>query len=359
MTTPGLTTAGFHHVTMVAANARRTLAFYREVLGFALVKQTVNFDDPGSYHLYFGDPTGRPGTILTFFEWPHAEQGHPGVGGVHHIALGVATADAQLKWKRRLTDAGASVAGPYNRGWFRSIYFTDPDGQILEIATRGPGYAADEPPDALGQREVIPVEAQLIGDRDEGAIEQLTHAEPVPTITSDMVLEGIHHVSAITTHLTRLDEFYHAALGLRLVKKSFNQDNPDIKHWFWAAYDGHTVAPHSSLTFFEWPARGRRARPGTGQTHHLAFRAPNREAQLAWRERLLSLGLSVSPIRNRVYFESIYFHDPDGLLLEIATDGPGFSTDEPQENLGRSLQLPPWLEAERADISATLAPLSP
>src|SRR5687767_10632250 len=111
-----LITNGFHHITMVSANARRTVAFYREVLGIGLVKRTVNFDDPGSYHLYFGDATGSPGTLLTFFEWAGARRGHWGVGGIHHLALRVSTAEAQLKWKRRLTDAGVGVTGPYDRG---------------------------------------------------------------------------------------------------------------------------------------------------------------------------------------------------------------------------------------------------
>ena len=144
-----LSTRGFHHITMVSRDAARTLAFYGGVLGLDLVKRTVNFDDPGAYHLYFGDGGGQPGTILTFFESPHARPGQPGVGGVHHLALGVASADAQLKWKRRLVDAGIPVSGPIDRGYFKSLYFEDPDGQILEIATAGPGYAIDEAPDAV------------------------------------------------------------------------------------------------------------------------------------------------------------------------------------------------------------------
>ena len=134
-----LVTAGFHHITMVATDARRTPGFYRDVLGLPMVKQTVNFDDPGSYHLYFGNDAGEPGTILTFFEWPKARPGGWGVGGIHHLALGVSTPEAQLMWKRRLSDVGVPVSGPYDRGYFRSIYFRDPDGQVLEIATEGQG----------------------------------------------------------------------------------------------------------------------------------------------------------------------------------------------------------------------------
>src|SRR5687767_11679038 len=157
---PELITRGFHHITMVSADAVRTLAFYRGLLGIALVKRTVNFDDPGSYHLYFGDETGAPGTLLTFFEWPGARRGGWGVGGIHHLALGVRDAAAQLKWKRRLTDAGVPVTGPYDRGWFHSIYFADPDGQVLEIATLGPGYGTDEPMHRLGEEVKLPKESQ-------------------------------------------------------------------------------------------------------------------------------------------------------------------------------------------------------
>ncbi|MBT8487702.1 MAG: VOC family protein, partial [Gemmatimonadetes bacterium] len=151
MSTPRLQTDGFHHITMVSNDAHRTLDFYGDLLGLRLVKKTVNFDDPSAYHLYFGNDGGRPGTILTFFEWRSAARGHWGVGGVHHLALGVADAEAQLKWKRRLTDAGVNVTGPLDRGYFTSLYFADPDGQVLEIATAGPGYGIDEPDDALGE----------------------------------------------------------------------------------------------------------------------------------------------------------------------------------------------------------------
>jgi glyoxalase family protein len=352
-----LETAGFHHVTMVSSDARRTLAFYRDLLGVGLVKRTVNFDDPSSYHLYFGDATGSPGTILTFFEWPGAARGGWGIGGVHHLALGVATAQSQLKWKRRLEDAGVPVTGPYDRGYFQSIYFRDPDGQVLEIATRGPGYAIDEAPDALGREERIPPGAQLRGDRDEERIRALTHPEPVPVITPDMALEGIHHVSAISDDLPGLDEFYQRTLGLRLVKQSVNQDDPSTKHWFWASYDGNTVRPHSALSFFGWPKGRRAARGGAGQMHHLAFRARSEDEQLAWRDHLLASGVGVSPVMDRSYFRSIYFRAPDGLLLEIATDGPGFLVDEAGESLGAALRLPAWLEPERDRISAELSPL--
>lgn len=350
-------TKGFHHITMVSKNAPRTLAFYGDLLGLKMVKKTVNFDDPSAYHLYFGDAGGLPGTIATFFEWPHAGKGGWGVGGVHHLALGVATPEAHLKWKRRLTDAGVNVSGPIDRGYFRSLYFADPDGQVLEIATAGPGYAIDEAPDALGRELLVPPETRLSGSEYRDEVSAETHPEPVSDITPDMTLQGIHHISAITDDLVRAGEFYEEALGLELVKKTYNQDDGKTKHYFWAAYDGTSVAPHSAMTLFGWEGSAYKARPGTGQTHHVAFRCEGADEQLAWREHLLGMGLDVSPVMDRTYFESIYFRAPDGLLCEIATDGPGFTVDEAPESLGAGLKLPHWLEPRRADIESSLVSL--
>ena len=355
--TTHLRTRGFHHATLVANDAPRTLAFYGELLGLGLVKKTVNFDDPSAYHLYFGDETGRPGSILTFFEWRNAPRGAWGVGGVHHIALGVGTTEAQLKWKRRLTDAGVAVDGPLDRGYFRSMYFSDPDGQVIEIATRGPGYAIDEAADALGQSLLTPPKERMPEGRDTVAIQTATHPEPVSEVTPDMKLEGIHHVSAITDDLALAGEFYEQALGLRLVKQTYNQDDSKTKHFFWAAYEDGVVEPNSSMTLFGWEGSKYVSRAGAGQTHHIAFRAADRGQQDAWRDHLLAMGLSVSPIMDRTYFESIYFRAPDGLLVEIATDGPGFLVDEPAESLGKTLKLPAWLEPRRDSIEQTLVSL--
>lgn len=354
----GFTTKGFHHVTMVARDARRTLAFYRDLLGLRLVKQTVNFDVPSTYHLYFGNDDGAPGTLLTFFEWPDAEQGAWGVGGIHHVALGVTDEAAQLKWKRWLTDRGVPVSGPYNRGYFMSIYFADPDGQTLEIATEGPGFAIDEPADRLGEQLIVPKQEQLPTGRDEESIAAVTHPEPVAEIDGEMALRGIHHITGHTDDLDAAGAFYGAALGLRLVKRSVNQDLPDILHYFWANYDGERVLPGSDMTLFGLPTRARRAMEGVGQTHHIAYRADDEDQLAAWRERLLAQGLQVTEIRDRSYFKSIYFRSPDGLLVEIATDPPGFAIDEEPEALGQELRLPPWLEDRRAEIAASLRPLA-
>jgi glyoxalase family protein len=350
-------TKGFHHITMVSTNAPRTLAFYRDLLGLPLVKQTVNFDDPAAYHLYFGQGGGTPGTILTFFEWPDSPSGSGGIGGIHHLALSVSTPEAQLMWKRRLSDAGIRVSGPYDRGYFRSIYFKDPDGQVLEIATDGPGYAIDEPLDALGQALIQPDSSRLPGGRNEAAIRDLMYPDPVLGVSEPMELKGIHHISGITNDLQAAGDFLEGALGLRLVKKTLNQDDGRTEHYFWAHYDGQEVGTHSSLTLFGWPGSKRRAQPGAGQTHHIAFRAESEDEQLSWRNHLLDLGIQVSPVMDRKYFKSIYFQAPDGLLLEIATDGPGFAVDEGANSLGERLQLPDWLEEDRKRIQAGLRTL--
>jgi glyoxalase family protein len=164
-------------------------------------------------------------------------------------------------------------------------------------------------------------------------------------------------VSAITDDLVRAGEFYEAALGLRMVKKTTNRDDPDMLHYFWAAYDGHTIAPHSSWTLFGFKPGGNRARGGTGQTHHVAFRANGEEQLAAWLDHLRSMDVEASEVMDRTYFRSIYFRAPDGQLLEIATDGPGFAVDEPADRLGSALMLPGWLEPRREEIGAGLVPL--
>lgn len=352
-----LSTAGFHHVTMVSGDAPRTVLFYRDILGLGLVKRTVNFDDPSAYHLYFGLAGGTPGTLLTFFDWKGLSKGRPGIGGVHHVALGVADEPALFQWKRRLNDHGVATTGPIDRGYFKSLYFTDPDGQILELATAGPGYAVDEPADALGQVETRPDPNQLQRSTRARAYALSIHPEPVPRVTADMAISGIHHISAITSDVARANEFYGASLGLTLIKRSVNQDDPSMPHHFWARYQHGRVEPHSSWTMFGFPPGWHRAQGGVGQTHHVAFRAKDAEEQLAWRESLLAQGVPVSPVTERTYFKSIYFQDPDGLLLEIATDGPGFAVDEDPATLGERLTLPAWLEPGRAEIEKHLVTL--
>jgi glyoxalase family protein len=351
-----MTIQGLHHITLVSGDAQRTVDFYTRTLGLRLVKQTVNFDDPQSYHLYFGDRTGRPGTAVTFFEWRGAPPGSPGIGGTHHFALIARDTDALLQWKRRLSDLGCTLEGPYDRRYFTSIYFTDPDGAILEIATLGPGWTVDEPADALGRAFVAPPAELLRGRRDEERIAATTWPEPVPDITPHMALDqGLHHISAIGSDIERTDAFFSGLLGMRRVKMTANFDRPDAAHWYWGAGDGR---PGTLITYFEHDAaRAKRVRLGAGQTHHFALSVPDEESQLAWRERLLAAGLRVSPVMDRIYFKSIYTSDPDGHIVELATAGPGFCVDEPEQRLGARLQLPAWLERRRGEIEEALEPL--
>jgi glyoxalase family protein len=352
-----MTIEGLHHITIGALDAQRTVDFYTTVLGLRFVKKTVNFDDPGTYHLYFGDQVGSPGTAITFFEWPGVAHGRPGIGGTHHLALKVGSPDAQLKWKRRLTDLGLTVTGPFDRHYFTSIYFKDPDGMILEIATLGPGWTIDEPEASLGQKFIAPPEQLMKGHRDEDAIRARTWLEPVPAIAPDMVLTaGMHHITAIGSDIHATDAFYSGVLGMRRVKQTSNFDDPGSAHWYWGDQAGR---PGSLITYFERSdTKEPRARIGTGQTHHFALAVKDAEEQLAWRERLIRAGLRVSPVMDRVYFKSIYTSDPDGHIVELATVGPGFALDEPVETLGQALQLPPWLERHRREIESQLKPIT-
>jgi glyoxalase family protein len=357
-----VTVQGLHHITLVCANAQRTVDFYTRVLGLHFIKKTVNFDDPGSYHLYFGDDLGRPGTAVTFFEWPHAGRGHPGIGGTHHFALQVAGADSLLKWKRRLTDLGISVEGPLDRLYFQSIYFRDPDGTILEIATHGPGFTVDEAPGQLGSSDQFPPPELIIQNRDAARISALTWPEPAQEIDSEMTLtSGMHHITAICSDIQRTHAFFSGLLGLRLVKRTVNFDDSSSAHWYWSVGESRLETGESfraAITYFERsPQTEPRARYGAGQTHHFALAVPDEETQLAWREKLLGAGLPVSPVMDRVYFKSIYTRDPDGHIIELATLGPGFTVDEPPGMLGKSLKLPPWLERQRSMIEAGLTPI--
>jgi glyoxalase family protein len=348
---------GLHHITLVCSNAQRTVDFYTQVLGLRLVKQTVNFDDPGSYHLYFGNETGQPGTAITFFEWSSAPKGYWGIGGTHHFALNVNNFDGLLMWKRRLTDLGIEIDGPLDRHYFKSIYFRDPDGVIIEIATNGPGWAVDEDLETIGTEFRAPPADMMVNNRDETRIKATTWQEPVPTITPEMALsQGLHHITAIGANIQQTHAFFGELLGMRRVKMTSNFDDPTSAHWYWGSGEGK---PGTLITYFERdPHKVRRTRIGTGQTHHFALAVPDEATQLEWREKLIEAGLRVSPVMDRIYFKSIYTNDPDGHIVELATLGPGFTADETVEDLGTSLQLPPWLEKDRATITNHLRPLN-
>jgi glyoxalase family protein len=237
--------SALHHVTCVCSDAQQTLDFYRQ-LGFTLVKKTVNFDDPHSYHLYFGDDVGRPGTLITFFEWPRAEPGRLGRGTLESIGLETPTVTEETEMQ-------------------------DPDGLRLRL-----------------------------------------HPAETPRV-HDVVVIG----------------------------------NPDLYAGLFSE-----DAPLSFAEPVEEPAL-----IGAGTTHHIAWRAANDEEEQEWLERLTELGLRPTAVQDRKYFRSVYFRMPDGVLIEIATDEPGFLVDEPAETLGRGLALPPWLEPERETLERELTPI--
>lgn len=348
---------GLHHITIVSSDAQRTVDFYTHMLGLRLVKQTVNFDDPTSYHLYFGDETGKPGTAITFFEWRGAQKGAPGIGGTHHFALRVPDFDRLLKWKRWLTGHHISVDGPFDRHYFTSIYFNDPDGTIIEIASDGPGWTMDEAADSIGSEYREPPAQMLVNNRDEERIKAETWPEPIETIAPDMALaNGMHHITAIGTDIERTHQFLGGVLGLRRVKMTSNFDDPNSAHWYWGVDDGK---PGTLITYFERdPTKTRQTRMGAGQTHHYAFAVADEEEQAEWRNHLIDAGYRVSPIMDRIYFKSIYTSDPDGHIVELATVGPGFPLDETVTELGTHLKLPPWLEKDRSAIISILKPIN-
>ncbi len=347
---------GLHHITLVSSNAQRTVDFYVRVLGLRFTKQTVNFDDPTSYHIYFGDATASLGSAITFFEWPHAGRHRHGIGGTHHLALRVPTHEGLLKWKRRLTDLGLVVNGPLDRNYFKSIYFTDPDGVILEIATDGPGWTIDEPADLLGMSFQAPPEHIVVSNRGKENIDKLTWHEPVPVITADMALmQGMHHITAISSNIERTNEFLSGVLGMRRLKMTSNFDDPNSAHWYWGVDEGK---PGTIITYFERdPRKTQRAVVGIGMTHHFAFAVKDTDEQAEWREKLIEKGYRVSQIMDRDYFRSIYTSDPDGHIVEMATVDPGFDVDEDMEHLGEKLQLPAWLRPQREQIERGLTPL--
>ncbi|MDX1547099.1 MAG: ring-cleaving dioxygenase [Rhodothermales bacterium] len=297
-----MTLPGIHHVTAIAGPPQRLVDFYTGVLGLRLVKKTVNFDDPGTYHLYFGDDQGRPGSILTFFPWANAAPGHTGSGmaGATAFAVPPGTLDA---WTHRLAAAGHDVDAPFMRMDERVLALRDPDGLPLEL-----------------------IEAESVRGAD-------GHA-----------LHGFH---GTTLHLAAPE---HTARLLTDVFGYAPDGEEDGRLRFRAA--GGDRAALVDLV----PAEAR-GRAGAGTVHHVAFRARDDAEQLAWQEAVRSTGLFVTDVKDRNYFRSIYFREPGGVLFEIATDPPGFTADEDLGALGTSLKLPAWLEPRRAQIEAQLPPL--
>jgi glyoxalase family protein len=319
---------GLHHITIACSDRERTCDYYTRVLGLTLVKRRAHPPAAGSEQLYFGNTRGTPGSLISFIEQPGVTPGHEGVGGTHHFALLVESREGLLKWKRRLTDLGIAVSGPLDRHYFESIYHRDPDGTVIEIATRGAGWTRDEAPDRIGTEHRAPPEAMLTGNRDKARIKAETWPEPVAEIAADMRFETLHHITAIGSDIERTHAFLHDVLGLRRVKRTANFDMPDSLHWYWGAGMG---APGSVVTYFERPG----AAPvthGPGQTQHYALTVADDAALGQWRERVLAAGLTASPVEDQINFKSFFTRDPDGQVVELATRGPGFGSDQRQED---------------------------
>lgn len=300
---------GLHHVTAIATDPQANVDFYTTTLGLRLVKQTVNFDAPDSYHLYYGDEAGSPSSLLTFFPWPGVPQGRQGAGMMTSTAFSVPGASLGW-WHERLKALQVDVDAPVSRDAEEVLTFRDPDGMIIDLV------AAD-------------------GDRRSGW-------DGVADIPAEHAVRGLH---AITLSERDLDP--SAAMLTELLGMSLDGEDGDRTRFGMAA--GESGGLVDVLAGVQ--DRGRQA---GGTVHHVAFRAPDLATMTIWQQELLSRGVQVTQILDRQYFKSIYFREPGGVLFEIATDEPGFTTDEPLLELGRHLKLPPWLEPNRDQIAASL-----
>ena len=302
-----------HHITAIAGDPQRNLDFYAGTLGLRLVKLTVNFDDPGTYHLYFGDETGRPGSILTFFPWPEGMPGRQGTGQVGTVSLAVPPSSLGY-WIERLLQHGIKFDGPTRRFDEQVLGFPDPDGLLLEL---------------VATPRVARVEPWSDG--------------PVP---AEHAVRGLHGGTIWEDGDRGTAEFLTRFMGFHQVGEEGNRLR------FESASEGPgSVVDLRRVPGF-WAGAG-----GVGTVHHVAFRSPSDEAQLAQRARLEEAGVDATPVIDRLYFHSVYFREPGGVLFEIATDPPGFTLDESPAELGTHLKLPPRYEPMRERIERTLPPV--
>jgi glyoxalase family protein len=339
-----------HHITLISSDAQRTVDYYTKVLGMRLLAQTVTLDESRHRRVFFGNESGDPRSLISFIEWPGAAAGREGVGGTHHFALLVETRDALLKWKRRLSDSGVAVNGPLDRHYFESIYHRDPDGSVIEIATRGHGWTRDEQPDRIGTEHRPPPPDMVKGNRDQERIRAETWPEPVPSVTDDMSFKLKHHITAIGEDIERTHDFLHGDLQLRRVKRTSNFDMPDSFHWYWGIGQG---SPGTVVTYFERKGAAP-VQHGPGQTDHYALAMDGEDSLREWESRLRAAGHECSAIADRLFWKGLYTRDPDGQTVELATQGPGFAIAGPSDRLA----LPTSLEAERRALENRYPPLT-
>jgi glyoxalase family protein len=314
---------GLHHVSAMTAQAAANLDFYTRLLGMRLVKKTVNQDDTSSYHLFYGDVLGNPGTELTFFDIPRAAPNRPGVSSIARIALRVPSHDALMYWREQFDAHGIAHDGIRTEGERAVLPFRDFEGQRLALVDDS---GAKVPGGEHWERSTAPEHASVRGL---GSV-TLTVRNPEPT------LQVLTEVMGFRSHGS-----YPSPV----------EGQPDIL----------VCATGAGGPGAEVHIEERRDLPperlGRGGVHHVAFRVPNDAEHMAWLERLGSMGMRNSGLVDRFYFKSIYFREPNGILYELATDGPGFATDEDAAHLGERLALPPFLEPYRAQIEANLRPL--
>ena len=305
---------GLHHITAFARNPQTNVNFYHNILGQRLVKTTVNFDDPGTYHLYYGDKVGTPGSIMTFFPWPMVARGTRGNGEVGASAYTIDAGSVDF-WQKRLAAHGVKVGKLETRFGFDVIPFEDPDGMALELVVKeGP------------------------------ATIELWEDGPIP---AEHALRAFHGVTLWLAEAERTGALLTEQLGYQFVSQEENR-------W---RFQG---ASNDIGLYIDILADSKRpmGRMGAGSVHHIAFRTRDDSEQLEYQQTLGRAGFGVTPVRDRQYFRSIYFRSPGGVLFEIATDAPGFAIDEPVESLGQSLKLPAWYEPQRKEIEAVLPPFT-
>ena len=307
---------GLHHVTAISGPAQENLDFYAGVLGMRLVKKSVNQDDPGTYHLFYADAVGHPGSDLTFFPWEHLAPARAGHGLANEVALAVPP-DTLDWWAERLAKYGTPVGAPETRFGERVLPFRDPHGMGVVLA---------ESPSAM-RREFTPWEAG-----------------PVPV---ERQVRGLHGARLRERALDPSTQFLTGTMGF----KSLGEENG------WRRY---AVADGGSGTFVDIAEAPTEPRGfwGVGSIHHLAWRVNDEEHQLAVRSRVEAASRRPTPVIDRFWFKSVYFTEPGGVLFELATDGPGFAVDEEPAHLGESLVLPPWLEPRRPEIEGRLPRLT-
>ena len=311
-----LVSSGIHHVTGIASDPQKNLDFYAGVLGMRLVKRTVNFDDPTTYHFYFGDAEGNPGSILTFFPWPGSRRGRQGAGQVAVTSFSILPGSVGF-WIERFIKHRVEFEHPKTRfDDERVIAFKDPDGFMGELVAHPGAEAATG-----GHGPLVPAEHSVRG------IYSVTLWQESCDLTGKLLIES---------------------LGFEPVREQASIFR----------YGAKGRGPGSIVDLRcvpgLWPGS-----MGAGTVHHVAFRAPDDAAQLEVRNELVQNGFNVTPQIDRDYFRSIYFREPGGVLFEIATDPPGFTIDEPLDKLGQSLKLPKWLESRRFEIEALLPNIRP